>query len=91
MIKIYNPYGVTLDNHIKIEEEEDSEGASNCPVIIKPAQMYVRDDEDKCLGFEDKDLIRWKRRQDYTGHHLPHYLNYFMIHLVDGYLQTGKY
>ncbi len=81
MIRIMGSGGIELDNHIK----------APLRVQIEMGQRWMYLYEDDTLGLLDNDTILWAERHDYTGHHLPHYLNYFMIHLVDGFLNTGEY
>ncbi len=83
MIKVGRKVGaVLLDEHVRYSTRSSS-------VVVNETSIYL--EEDDTLGLLDNDTILWAERHDYTGHHLPHYLNYFMIHLVDGYLQTGGY
>lgn len=81
MIRTLGSGGIELDNRIR---------TPLCGQIVMGRRwMYLP--EDNTLGLSDNNLIQWTEREDYTGSHLPHYLNYFMVHLVDGYLQTGGY
>ena len=88
MIKVFYVEAVEVDEPIEDTELFESY-ESPCLVIVARSTIYLHNDD--WLGLSDEDLIRWELRKDYTGSHLPHYLNYFMVHLVDGYLQTGEY
>lgn len=62
--------------------------------VIQVFQKYLQLAEergDTVLGLDDYGDVTWEARTDYTRIHLPHYLNYFMVHIVGSYLQTGGY
>lgn len=61
------------------------------PVKVMSIASYLSLRVDSCLGISDKDLIRWNVVKEYTNDNLPHYVNHFMLHIIEGYLETGEY
>lgn len=85
MIKVNADTGLRLDediNNIQGDEDYICLGTTHSCLSVKIDEM---------LGLIDDDNINWKSRTDYTGYYLPYYLNYFMVHICDGYLQSGGY
>lgn len=60
-------------------------------INVDTSYMEATEASDCILGLDDNILIDWKTRTDYTGAYLSYYVNYFMLRLVDGYLQEGDY
>ncbi len=90
MIRISTIGDVGLDRHIQRDKVTLYQEAKTSFLLVQDC-IFLKDETDGCLGVCYQSFSTWEYREDYTGSHLPHYLNYFMVHLVDGYLQTGEY
>ncbi len=62
-------------------------------VMVNHSDIYLSSAQDSQIGMYYEGLQSWdyQPQDSYTDTSIVHYLNHFMIHLVDGYLQTGEY
>ncbi len=89
MINLFEGYANILSkcSYDKINTDDRHE------VMVNHENIYLSTKQDSQIGMYYEGLQRWSynSQESYTDTSIVHSLNYFMIHLVDGYLQTGEY